>query len=172
MKSILTFSAASVLAFAVTSSFVSAETATPKKITPRTGLLSTTMAGGERSTVISTGEQTVEGGNFHQAPIAGSVSRISPREWKMVVGNNTKDPYSVDVAVRQINGRGAVIKTDHYSYTLRAGEEVSRSIPGVPTSVDAQLDLSRFKNLAPKKSETKAEGAPQAAEGASGAPVK
>ena len=163
MNSNLKLSLTLTIALGLSASFAFAEPTEPKKIVPKTGLLSSTSAGANRYTEVDTGQETVEGGKYHAAPIAGSVSRISPREWKMVVGNNTKDPYSVDVTVKQINQRLSVIKTDHFSYTLRAGEQQNRTISALSNAVDAQLVLDRWTNLAPPEKKKEVEVAPQGA---------
>lgn len=131
---------------------------------PKSGLLSTNRVG-ERATVIDTPWSDAPGDENTSSPIAGSVSRLNQREWKMVVANNGKDPYSVDVAVEQVNDRGTVVKSDHFTYTLKAGEQTTRNISSGVNVSDARLKLGRWKNLAPKPKEEKpTAGAPATAQ--------
>lgn len=144
---------------------VSAEAPTPKPIRPKTGLVSSNIRTGERSTVVDTGEDTTAGGEYSSPPIAGSVSRSGTRDWRMVIANNTKDPYSVDVTVRQLNARGDTVKNDYFSYTLKGGEQQTRNVSGAINAVDGKLVLNSWKNLAPPAKEKKesAAGAPEGA---------
>lgn len=153
-------------------SAASADTEKAKPIRPKTGLMSTSIRGPERATVVDTGEETAQGGKFSGPPIAGSVSRISPREWRMVVANNTTDPYSVDVTVRQVNGRGDAVKNDHFSYTLKPGEQQTRDVSGAINAVDGKLILNSWKNLAPKPVAKKEAAAGAVPEGAPATTVK
>ncbi len=166
------FYTSSVLALVLSANIASAapDTAAARKNEPNAGVISSTQRG-FRSTVVDTawsGNGGAETGN----PIAGSVSRLSPREWKMVLANNSKDPYSVDIAVQQIDARGSVTKTDHFSYTLKAGQSVERSVSAGLNAVDAKLNLGRWKNLAPPEKPAADAGKDAAKPGtAEGAPV-
>lgn len=123
-----------------------------KKVEPAAGLLSASKRG-DRTTVVETSWSSEAGESGSSAPIAGSVSKVGAREWKMHVANNTEDPYSVDLSVQQIGKNGSVVKTDHFSYRLSAGQKIERLIPAALSSTDARLVLGKWKNLAPPEKE-------------------
>ena len=79
---------------------------------PPSGNLSTSLKSGAASAEIPQpfGGEDVSGDLL--PPITGSVSRVSRDAWSMKVFNNTKDEYSVDVDVLQLNTSGQRVKTD------------------------------------------------------------
>lgn len=126
---------------------------------PYKGVISATGDAGDRNTVIDTDVAAEIGDKENVNPISGSVSKAGQREWKMVVANNSQDPYSVDLKVEQYGKRGNVIKTDNYTYRLKAGERAERILSAAPAAGDARLKLTNFRNLAPKKKAAEGEAA-------------
>ena len=105
-----------------------------------------------------------------EAPVSGSVSKISDREWRMRLFNNTDDDYSVDVKVQQNNASGNTLKYDNFSYRLKAKQSVERSVSSTPATADAQLVLLNWKNLTNRsKTQPLATGTQEAS--AAGAPT-
>jgi hypothetical protein len=88
------------------------------------------------------------------APIAGSVSRKSGREWVAKLYNNSEDAYSVSVEVIQMNKSGKKEKTDSFSTRLSAKGSYERSLRATERTVDCQLNLVSWKNLTAKKAIT------------------
>lgn len=93
------------------------------------------------------------------APITGSVSNMGGGRWQAKVFNNSQDPYSVSVAVRQFDSRGSVQKTDSFSFNLKAGESAQRDVSSGAGVTDCRLELVHWRNLAPKKKEEPASDA-------------
>ena len=94
-----------------------------EKVLPKSGSLSSTVTGGYRGSMgvdVPWGENVLS--EEPTSPITGSVSRVSPGQWVMRVFNNSEDRYSVNLEVAQYNIRGAQIKGDSFSYTLKAKE--------------------------------------------------
>ena len=85
------------------------------------------------------------------SPITGSVSRVSPGQWVMRVFNNSEDRYSVNLEVAQYNIRGAKIKGDSFSYTLKPKETAERPINAESSTDRCELNLKSWKNLSEKK---------------------
>jgi hypothetical protein len=143
-----------------------------EKVVAKTGVLSTS-AKGDRAIVIDTNIETAQGErNPAQDPIAGSFSRVSQRDWKLVVANNSEDPYSVDITVDQFNSRRAVVKRDHYSYRLAAGETVTRTVAGAANTVDGTVRVDRVVSLVSKAKAAEAAATPAAGSAAQNPPAK
>lgn len=74
--------------------------------------------------------------------ISGSVSQKGPRTWVMKVFNNDdKRSYSGSIEIVQLDGKGAKIRRDSYSYSIRPKGTYEREI-SVGTNVkNCQLNL-------------------------------
>ncbi len=131
-------------------SLVSAQIEDPKRL-PRSGNLSTSLkAGSAMSTVPEPfGGDDISGDKL--PPITGSVSRTGRDTWTMKVFNNTKDEYSVDLDVIQVNPRGATVKTDSFSYRLKPGESEQEKVSTGIGAMDAELNLRSWKNLSAQR---------------------
>lgn len=126
-----------------------------KEELPKSGVLSRsgTAGGGRKSTTVAMPWGGVDQASQSTAPIAGSVSKISAREWKAFIVNNSEDTYEVDVRVVQLDKRGTQVKTDSFSYTLKPKQAVERMVAATFSTMDAQLMLERWKLLSAKKKE-------------------
>lgn len=126
---------------------------------PKSGVLSDTFASG-RSGVTAPGtwgDSNVLSSD--PAPISGSVSKLSNNKWQMRLFNNSEDPYSVSVEVRQIDTNRVVQRRDTFSYTLKPKQSVEREVTAYSPGVDCALELLKWKNLSPpKKKEEAANG--------------
>jgi len=122
---------------------------------PKSGSLSTsgTFGHGTNNANSSWGRGEADG-----APISGSVSRLSDREWKMVVVNQSKDKYQVDVSVKQYTQNGGTAKSDHFSYTLKPGEKTDRTVSSAFNSARAELSLDHWKKFETAKKKEANEG--------------
>lgn len=125
--------------------------ATKKKELPQSGMLSAT---GSSGTHLKTpgvwGGDGLTGGTSESgdsAPISGSVSRTSPGNWKATVQNSSKDTYSADLEVIQVNERGSVVKSDSFSVTLKPGASYERNFSANGSSRQGQLKLKGWKQL-------------------------
>lgn len=119
-----------------------------KKELPRQGSLS--FSGG-----MSDGKIAMPWGSDEEgsSPITGSVSKIGQDTWVMKVFNNSEDTYSVNLKVVQLNSQNRQVKSDSFSYTLKARQKVERNVSAAPGSVRGELKLESWKNLTPKKKE-------------------
>jgi|GEM_PF-3009570 len=114
---------------------------------PKTGTLSSSQTGGYSGATADGLWGNSDPWNKDAAPISGSVSRGANDSWIARLFNNSTDPYSVSVALRQINNQRTTIKTDSFSVTLKGGEKAERTVSGAAGTSDATLDLVRWKNL-------------------------
>ena len=128
----------------------------PKRLPP-SGNLSTSLKSGSASAQVPQpfGGQDISGEQL--APITGSVSRTSRDNWTMRVFNNTKDLYSVDLDVIQVNMQGATVKSDSYSYRLHPGESREETISVGIGARDAALNLRHWHNLSEQERKSDAE---------------
>ena len=122
----------------------------PDKL-PKSGNLSTSLKSGAASAEVPEpfGGEDISGEK--EAPITGSVSRTSRDAWTVKVFNNTKDEYSVDLDVIQVNMSGATVKTDSFSYRLKPGQSEEEKVSTGIGARDAELNLRNWKNLSKQK---------------------
>jgi hypothetical protein len=126
--------------------------AAPKeKELPKSGNLSTSVMSGAPTTEIPDPFGGVDLDDAESAPITGSVSRIDEDTWRMRVFNNSQDAYSVNLGVQQRDDGGRVIKTDNFSYTLKAGASAEQSIQSASGAFEAALDLRSYQKLTKSK---------------------
>jgi len=118
---------------------------------PRSGLLSSASVGGYASKTVGEVWGGVDDRGEELAPVSGSVSRLSPREWVVRLTNNSEDTYAVSVELSMFNERGSRIKGDSFSYTLKPGQQTSRPVNGTPEVSEAQLYLRSWRNLSAEK---------------------
>lgn len=83
------------------------------------------------------------------APISGSVSRLNQREWGLYILNESEDKYRLHVEVAQYSKTGRKIKGDSFSYTLKPGAKVQRTVRSAQGTQRADLKLKSWKNLTP-----------------------
>lgn len=128
----------------------SAQLEDPSKL-PSSGNLSTSLKSGAAVAEIPEpfGGDDISGDRL--APITGSVSRATRDSWSMKVFNNTKDEYSVDVDVFQLNTSGQTVKTDSFSYNLKPGASEQEKLSAGIGARDAELNLRRWRNLSEEK---------------------
>jgi hypothetical protein len=128
----------------------SAQLEDPSKLPP-SGNLSTSLKSGAAEAEVPEpfGGEDISGEGL--APITGSVSRVTQDSWSMKVFNNTKDEYSVDLDVFQLNMQGQTVKTDSFSYRLKPGTSEQEKISAGIGARDAELNLRRWKNVSEEK---------------------
>ena len=120
----------------------------PNKGLPKSGVLSSTTSAGFQSKQVA-GPWNKDGASIDStAPISGSVSRISDKKWKLKVFNNTEDTFETSVMVRQLNARGTSIKTDSYSFRLKAKESKEQEVAALVGAINSQLELVNWKRIA------------------------
>ena len=117
-----------------------------KKDIPQTGVLSQTHSGGTAATEVDVpwGTDVL---NDKPAPISGSVSRVGARDWVLRLFNNSEDTYSTSVEVLQMARGGKRIKSDNFSYTLKAKQKAERKFSTTQQVTDCSLNLTKWKNL-------------------------
>jgi hypothetical protein len=131
-------------------SSASAQLTDPREL-PKSGNLSTSLKTGSASAGVPEpfGGDDISGERL--APITGSVSRASKDNWTMKVFNNTKDEYSVDLDVIQVDTSGKQVKFDSYSYRLKPGESQQEQISAGIDARDAMLNLRNWRNLSQER---------------------
>ena len=118
---------------------------------PKSGNLSTSFISGAASSSVPDPFGGVDIGDEGSAPITGSVSRIDADTWRMRVFNNSQDVYSVNLGVAQRDDRGATLKTDNFSYTLKPGSSAEETIQSASGALEAALDLRSYRKLTTSK---------------------
>jgi hypothetical protein len=120
------------------------------------GVLSQTRSGGTAATEVDVpwGTDVLK---EKPAPISGSVSRVGAREWVLRMFNNSEDTYSASVEVVQMARGGKRIKSDNYSYTLKAKQKAERKFSTNQQVTDCALNLTKWKNLTGDKKKKAAE---------------
>lgn len=130
------------------------EAAPTKKTTPlpKSGSLSVSGSSGYGNTV---GVDLPWGGGA--APVSGSVSKLSQREWVVKVFNNSKDSYSVDVEVVSYGDGGKKLTSKFDSFNLKPKGKGERKVNVHPSTVSCALNLRNWKNLSESKKEASEE---------------
>ncbi len=125
---------------------------------PKSGTLSRSMSKGYQSTNVDMpwNKKNIGAGLEVEAPISGSVSKLSSTQWVAKVFNNTEDTYTADLKVVQRNDRGVPIKSDSFTMTLKGKQSDSRFISATPATDDASLELVNWKNLSESKKKKEA----------------
>lgn len=130
---------------------------------PQSGSLASSVAGGYGNSKVAEpwGGSVIEG----NAPLAGSVSKLSDREWRMRLFNNSEDTYDASVEVVQYDQRGSRLKSDNFSFRIKGGNSVERTVSSRSSTYNAEVKLKSWKNLTPKKDEEEESGDAAAASG-------
>lgn len=116
---------------------------------PQRGLLSKSSTFGYNTKLVESTWGSEDSGKS-EAPIAGSVSKRSDREWVARLYNNSDDVYSVSVEVRQLNAQGKRERSDSFSARISPQGSYERSLSSTARTVDAELELRSWKNLSAK----------------------
>jgi hypothetical protein len=80
-----------------------------------------------------------------EAPVSGSISRISPQFWKVRVFNNTQERFYVSLELQQLNANSQVVQRDSFSYNLRAKETIERDVRAHVNSSQGDLLLRNWR---------------------------
>lgn len=154
MNTFIKFSTALVV-ISVLSCVAVAQEGTKKKL-PQEGILSSTARAGYADKQVGGlwGNEFGQGGAA-AAPISGSVSRVSPKEWRATIKNSSKESVSISAQVLQYSANGSQVKSDSLSSTLQPSETFTRGFSASVTSTDATLKLTSWKILGKKKEEKK-----------------
>lgn len=134
-----------------TTSVFAAPAEKKEKELPKSGTLSTSATSGSVNSKVPDVWGSDNDSKESAAPISGSVSKSDASNWEMKVFNDSDDTYSVNLSVIQKNERGAQVKTDAYSYTLKPKQSERRKITAGVGATSASLDLRSFNNLTKKK---------------------
>ncbi|MCI5065655.1 hypothetical protein MRY87_08020 [bacterium] len=119
---------------------------------PETGTLAGFRSGGFEG--LSLGVAGMEDQDMYSEssrPISGSVSRIGKRDWVAKVFNNSEYKYSVTIRVVEFDKRDKPTKNTSFSAILKPGEQWSREFVARANTEQAELQLTSFRNLSPKK---------------------
>jgi hypothetical protein len=154
MNTLIKFSTALVVISVLSCVAVAQEGA--KKKLPQEGILSSTARAGYSDKRVGGlwGDAFGQGGSS-AAPISGSVSRVSPKEWLATVKNSSKDTVNISAQVIQYSANGSQVKVDSLSSTLQPSETFTRGFAASLTSTDATLKLTGWKLSGKKKQEEK-----------------
>lgn len=110
---------------------------------PKSGLLSSTGDAGYTQKSIS--GPWADSLGTGAAPVSGSCSKLSGVDWLMRIFNSSKDEYSVDLQVVLRDADGKKLKTENYSYRLKAGQNEERKVYGATGSQTCDLALLSWK---------------------------
>lgn len=155
------------VSFLVVASVALAQEGGKQEELPRSGTLSATGAGGGDETVSlpgSWGFDPAEAFNAEKSPITGSVFRGDGQDWKVNVVNNSDDRYSANLEVIQYDASRRSVKRDSFGVTLSGHEKSHRSFRARTNAATAELKLTSWKNLSPKKAEEVSEDGESGAE--------
>jgi len=123
--------------------------ATPTPLPPRGPLASTTNRGyGTQSSPSQWGGFELEG--KHNSPVTASVYRGKRTNWELKVFNNSDDFYTVTIALEQLGKSDVKVKVDSFTFSLKAGEHQSRSVPMSASAMGAVANLVSWKKVAKK----------------------
>lgn len=118
---------------------------------PKSGTLSNSVTNGSSATKAD-GAWGVDSLATASAPIGGSTSRVSDREWMMKVFNNSeKKSFRVQVELVQLDKAGARIKGDSFTYTLKPQSSAERSIAVQSNTKNCSLNLVDWKETGSSK---------------------
>lgn len=130
----------------------SAEQQAKKDALAGKGVISGSMSGGAAGMAMEGpwGGTDIEGSKA--SPISGSVGRGAERDWVARVVNNSEDTYRANMAVKQYDERGRVIKTDNFSVSLGPKTSTERTFRAHPTALNSDLELKSWKRFPKEKS--------------------
>lgn len=119
----------------------------PDKDLPKSGVLSSSYnAGGQKiSAPIPWNKKGESAGS--EAPISGSVSQLSQKQWKMTVSNNSGDDFNVSLRLKQLGSHGETLKSDNFSFRLKAKSSENRVVSTASNSFDSELELLSWKRI-------------------------
>jgi len=122
-------------------------TATPP---PQRGILASTSdrGYGTQSNPAQWGGMELEGKNT--PAVTASVARGARSNWDLKVFNNSEDIYTVTIALEQLDKAGARLNVDSFTFSLKAGQKQSRSVPATLRSTGAVANRVSWKKV-PKK---------------------
>jgi hypothetical protein len=134
-----------------------ANTPTPPKETPlpQQGVLSSTSLSGTTGTRRDGQWGDTNPMSKDKPPVSASLSRLNNQLWLLRLFNNSEEAYSVDLQVVQYNAKGTKIKSDSFSYYLRAGQKEDRKITGMFNTARADVLLTGWSKPDAKKAEAK-----------------
>ena len=114
---------------------------------PKSGLLAVSSISGAGNTITSDafGGEDFSGANV--APITGSVSRVGESSWVCKVFNNSKDEYSINIDLKQLDLSGSQVKFGSYSFRLKPGASDQITSEAGLNARRAELWLRSYKNL-------------------------
>lgn len=112
---------------------------------PKSGVLGVYGTAGPGSAKVDVPWGGVDTTGDKQAPLSGSVNKISADEWTVSVQNNSEDRYSANVTAKLMTDSGQVVKTQSYSLSLKPGETTQRSIRGAAAAKVGSLLLRNWK---------------------------
>ncbi len=119
----------------------------PYKEMPQSGVLSGTYSLGRESKAVAAPWGKQSSAAVINSPLTGSVSKVSSKQWKASLFNNSKDSFSASIKVRQIDQRGNTVKTDNFSMSLKAGASDERLVSAASSAHSAELELVSWKKL-------------------------
>ena len=114
---------------------------------PRKGTLSSSITGGTAATTAD-GNWGVDSTATESAPIGGSASKISKTQWlRKVTNNSQKRSFKVKVELVQTDVKGNRLKGNHYTYTLKPGEETSQRVDVLANTANCTLNLDDWSEV-------------------------
>jgi len=130
---------------------VQAEEVEPER-EPQLGILSGERRGGYEGLSVGSASEVKDAFSDERPPITGSVSQFSNQKLKASVQNNsTEAKYSISFRVIELDKDGKKLRSTPFSAVLKPGERWERQLRKQSSTAQALLDLTRAKNLTPRK---------------------
>jgi hypothetical protein len=131
-----------------------AEEAEEAEREPQLGVLSGERRGGSEGLSVGAAGDVRDAFTDEQAPVTGSVSQYSGKLLAKVQNNSEESRYSLSFRVIELDKNDKTLRSSYFSAILGPGEKWERELRKQARTAQALLELTRAKNLTPKKKKT------------------
>jgi hypothetical protein len=118
---------------------------------PQLGVLSGERRGGSEGLSVGAAGDVKDAFTDEQAPVTGSVSQYSEKLLAKVQNNSKESRYSLSFRVIELDKNDKKLRSSYFSAILGPGETWEREMRKQASTAQALLELTRAKNLTPKK---------------------
>lgn len=118
---------------------------------PQLGILSGERRGGSEGLSVGAAGDVKDAFTDEQAPVTGSVSQYSEKLHARVQNNSEENRYSLSFRVIELDKNDKKLRSSYFSAILGPGEKWEREMRKQARTAQALLELTRAKNLTPKK---------------------
>lgn len=121
---------------------------------PQLGVLSGERRGGSEGLSVGAAGDVRDAFTDEQAPVTGSVSQYSEKLLAKVQNNSEESRYSLSFRIIELDKNDKKLRSSYFSAILGPGETWEREMRKQARTAQALLELTRAKNLTPKKKKT------------------